>query len=494
MFIGTSEKLKQKIREFNANSGWFIFSQGDLQPDYNAISGKRYSIVSPELKRKLGEIISQRRTAEDNISSSPAIIEVKLTLDPQQNKASYGSLNYHWWFVVKKSYIYQQARNSGGNVISFLSNNDQERNWKDASTENLAYILGSENYRYSDEWVEIRQIEREWRERERHNFWATRRSAQEEIRNKIREANMDLAEVFATGGEYFDLQPSYCFCGNTPNEQAEWYWDHIGLCLDREEKIREFKNEIMNIVERSVGQFNQRRQQVIDQAKQEAQNKGVQLGFDFWERVAYECRNSERLNDLQRQLNDLIRNLTNIGEQARQEREKMTQEEAQAQQDQAQREREEQERREREREERDRQREEELQSEQEERSRETEDNFKFKDAEITREKEALEQKLDDLKKKLNQPENQDQTDNSDYENEKKDLEKKLWDLRMNNFTSDPSPNDRDNNPPPPPSEEPKISTKKAESKLNWLAIIPAMFIVGGIVLIFLRSRKGRKNK
>ncbi|CAG8456808.1 5758_t:CDS:2 [Racocetra fulgida] len=319
MFIGTSEKLKQKIREFNANS---------------------------ELKRKLGEIISQRRTAEDNISSSPTIIEVRLTLDPQQNKASYGPLNY-----------------------------------------------------------------------------ATRRSAREEIRNKIREANMDLAEVFAAGGEYFDLQPSYY---------------HIDLCLDREEKIREFKNEIMNIVERSVGQFNQRRQQVIDQAKQEAQNKGVQL------------------NDLQRRLNDLIRDLTNIGEQARQERERMTQEEAQAQQDQAQREREEQERREREREERDRQREEELQSEQEERSRETEDNFKFKDAEIAREKEALEQKLDDLKKKLDQPENQDQTDNSDYENEKKDLEKKF----------DPSPNDRDNNPPPPPSEEPKISTKKAESKLN----------------------------
>ncbi|CAG8771193.1 23346_t:CDS:2, partial [Racocetra persica] len=246
-----------------------FWDQGDLQPDYNAISGKRYSIVSPELKRKLGEIISQRRTAEGNISSSPAIIEAQLTLDPQQNKASY------------------------------------------------------------------------------------------EIRNKIREASMDLAEVFAAGGEYFDLQPSYY----------------------REEKIREFKNEIMNIVERSVGQFNQRRQQVIDQAKQEAQNKGVQ--------------------------------------------------------------------REREREERDRQREEELQSKQEERSRETKDNFKFKDAEFDRKKEEIEKKLEDLKKKLDQPENQDQTDNSDYENEKKDLEKKL-----------------ENNPPPPPSEEPKISTKKAESKLN----------------------------
>ncbi|KLL02990.1 MAG: hypothetical protein MRERV_58c002, partial [Mycoplasmataceae bacterium RV_VA103A] len=375
------------------------------------------------------------------------------------------------------------------NVISLLSNNNQERNWKDTNTEFLAYIFGDDNYRYSNEWVEVCQIEREWWEQKHHNFWATRLSAQTEIRNKIREANMGLAEVFTAGGEYFDLQPSYCFCGNTPDEQAEWYWDHIGLCLDREERIREFKDEIMNIVERSVGQFNQRRQQVINQAKQEAQNKGVQLEFGYWERAVYRCRNSERLNDLQRRLNDLIRDLANIGEQARQERERMAREEAQAQQDQAQREREEQERRERER-----QRSERLQREQEERNRATEDNFKFKDAEIAREKEALEQELDDLKKKLDQLGSPEQANNSDYENEKKDLEKKLWDLRMNNFTSDPSPNDRGNNSPPPPSEEPKVTAERVESKLNWLAIIPAMFIVGGIVLIFLRPRKGRKKK
>ncbi|RHZ37763.1 hypothetical protein [endosymbiont GvMRE of Glomus versiforme] len=78
MYVGTNEKLKRKIQEFNSNNpDWFIFSQGDLEPDYNDISEKRYNISSAELRQKLGEIISQRKTANDNIYSSLSIIEIE---------------------------------------------------------------------------------------------------------------------------------------------------------------------------------------------------------------------------------------------------------------------------------------------------------------------------------------------------------------------------------------------------------------------------------
>ncbi|CAH1757602.1 10458_t:CDS:2 [Entrophospora sp. SA101] len=89
------------------------------------ISGKRYNIFSSELKQKLGEIVSQRKTSGDDISSSPAIIEAQLSLDPNKHKESSGPANYYWWFSVRKEHIYQQAR--------------------------LGYIFGDENYRRSPE-------------------------------------------------------------------------------------------------------------------------------------------------------------------------------------------------------------------------------------------------------------------------------------------------------------------------------------------------------
>ncbi|CAJ0908524.1 13444_t:CDS:2 [Entrophospora sp. SA101] len=130
------------------------------------ISGKRYNIFSSELKQKLGEIVSQRKTSGDDISSSPAIIEAQLSLDPNKHKESSGPANYYWWFSVRKEHIYQQAH-------------------------------------------------------------------------------------------------------------------HITWCLNREEKVSEFKNKVLKIIERSAARFNQRRKEVIEKAKQEAQNKGIQLEFDF---------------------------------------------------------------------------------------------------------------------------------------------------------------------------------------------------------------------
>ncbi|KLL03001.1 MAG: hypothetical protein MRECE_33c006 [Mycoplasmataceae bacterium CE_OT135] len=94
MYIGTNERLKRKVQEFNNNDpDWFIFSQGDLEPNYNEISGKRYNISSEELRQKLGEIISQRKTSNDNIYSSLNIIEcTALKIFPK----------YHWMYCIKK--------------------------------------------------------------------------------------------------------------------------------------------------------------------------------------------------------------------------------------------------------------------------------------------------------------------------------------------------------------------------------------------------------
>ncbi|CAI2181157.1 20288_t:CDS:2 [Funneliformis geosporum] len=182
--LETSYKLVKELsgKEYNNDLLDIIFS--DLEPIYKEISGKKYSIVSSELKQKLGEIISQKK--KDNISSTPAIIEAQLSLDPHKNKQSF----------VRKEHIYQQARHSGGELIKLTLDNQKE-NWTSTTTESLV----EEKY---------------------NNFRNVCRAARQEIKNKIEEAKMEIAEVFADE-EYFDLQPQYCFCGDSPNEQAEYY-------------------------------------------------------------------------------------------------------------------------------------------------------------------------------------------------------------------------------------------------------------------------------
>lgn len=502
MFVGVNEKLKKKIQEFNTNSDWFIFSQGDLEPNYNEISGKRYNIVSPELKQKLGEVISQRKTAEDNISASPTIIETQLSLNPNGGKWNFGPANYYWWFVVAKKHIYQQARASGGNRISLTSDNEKG-NWSATATEGLGYIFGDKHYRRSSEWKEICQSEKQSVEEKRNNFWNTRLAGSHgntEIKKKIEEANMEIAEVFADG-EYFNLRPTYCFCGDSPVEQAEYYRDHIMDCLDREERVIEFKNEIVKIIERSVGAFNQRRKGIIDLAKQEAQNKGVQLEFGFWEETVYQCRSSEQLNNFEKRLNDLIQTLANLGEEMRKAREKTAREQAQEEQEQAERERKKQEQEKKEREEKAeqkaREQTEKLQKEQEEREREAEERFKSsQDSNLSQEKGEVEQKIADLQKKLHDQEKLGDAANPLHEKEKRDLEKQLWDLRMNNLANNPS-NDRDN--PKRQQDDPanknsgrELGIKKSNFSLGRFFFL-GIFIIGGIIIIFLVIKRKRKN-
>lgn len=429
MYQGTSEKLKKKIQEFNANSEWFIFSQGDLEPNYKEISGKRYNIFPSELKQKLGEIISQRKTSGDDISSSPAVIEAQLSLDPNISKDSFGPANYNWWFSVRKEHIYQQARKNGGSLISLLPN-DQRGNWIATTTKGLGYIFGDENYRRSSEWKEICRNEKKIVEEKWQNFRNTCRSARTEIKNKIEEVNMDLAEVFAGGEYFFDLHPQYCFCGDSPSEQENYYWDHITWCLDREERVSEFKNEVLKIIARNITRFNQLRKGVIEKAKQEAQNKGVQLDFDDWERAVYKCKNSSRLNDFEKLLNELIQTLANIGEEGRKAREQMAREEAKEKQKQAEKERKKQEKKEKNREEKTKQKErkkaENLQKEQESKEKEAEERFKSnenKDSSLPQEKKEIDNKIADLQKKLRDQEKLGDADNPSRQKEKEDLEK-----------------------------------------------------------------------
>ena len=147
----------------------------------------------------------------------------------------------------------------------------------------MSYVFSEDrNYRYSSEWEKIFQEEEVAVKEKVERFRDTRRSACAEIRNKIKEANMEISELFSDG-EYFDLQPQYCFCGDSPLGQEEYCFDHISSCLDREERITEFKNEVIKIVERSIVNFNQRRREIIEKAKQESQSKGVNIDFDFWE-------------------------------------------------------------------------------------------------------------------------------------------------------------------------------------------------------------------
>ncbi|CAI2196038.1 8917_t:CDS:2, partial [Funneliformis geosporum] len=58
---------------------------------------------------------------------------------------------------------------------------------------------------YNNDLLDIIFIEEKY-----NNFRNVCRAARQEIKNKIEEAKMEIAEVFADG-EYFDLQPQYCF-------------------------------------------------------------------------------------------------------------------------------------------------------------------------------------------------------------------------------------------------------------------------------------------
>ncbi|WNE40048.1 MAG: hypothetical protein GBAus27B_000115 [Mycoplasmataceae bacterium] len=428
MYFGSNEKLKKKIQEFNEKSDWFIFNQGDLEPTYKDIKGRNYSIISSELRQKLGEIIMQRKIVEDNIFSSPIFIDCKLTPDPNETKKSFGSHNFGWWFVVRKEYIYQQARNDGGERLSLKLEN-KKGNWDNTCTSLLVYLFCDENH---PEWKDICQNEQKLVKEKVEKFHNFCFSSWREIDKKIKDANIEVVEAFADG-DYFPLQLEYCFCGGSPNGHSEYYRDHILNCLSREERVEEFKNEIIKILEKNIERFNRRRKEVINNAKQKIREKGLNISFDFWEQAVQSCWNSEQLTSCENQINNLVREIFNVNENLRSELERLAREKAESEREKA-----ESERKDREFEKEQKRLKEEMKKagesskNQQAEEQKAEEKFKSnnKNFRISPEGKRLEKELADLQKKISELEKSgDNSGNSFYKDKKRELERQLLNLQ-----------------------------------------------------------------
>ncbi|CAI2181156.1 20287_t:CDS:2 [Funneliformis geosporum] len=156
----------------------------------------------------------------------------------------------------------------------------------------------------------------------------------------------------------------------------------------------------MKIVERSVGNFNQRRKEIIAKAKQEAQNK-------------------------EKQINDLIQDLANINRQD----EKLQ----------------------------------EVQEEKAKEAENRFKFDESKDLGLSREKAEIDKKVEELQNKLRNLENSEEVNNPSLQREKEDLNKQLWDLKMDGLTKKPSvaPSDHDQRGnSPTDSNQNKFKTEK----------------------------------
>ena len=111
MFKGFTEKLKNKVEEYNQNSKNFVLNVSDLEYSTERDQGEyRFNICSTELRQKLGNII----TSNGGTMSNP--VGIKFLDFPSRLKEK-GTRNYEMWVKVDKKYLVELNKYNSSRVI-----------------------------------------------------------------------------------------------------------------------------------------------------------------------------------------------------------------------------------------------------------------------------------------------------------------------------------------------------------------------------------------
>ncbi|CAG8696787.1 5775_t:CDS:2, partial [Ambispora gerdemannii] len=128
-----------------------------------------------------------------------------------------------------------------------------------------------------------RYEEDKFTENKGHESYSAYKSALQDIENTIKNGNIDLTTLADSGlflnESYMNGMPRDCLaCGNIdPNETpvAKYYQTHLKKCIWRTDRINEFKDKQIALIERIITKFNDYKKEAIQEVIQEAQEKGV---------------------------------------------------------------------------------------------------------------------------------------------------------------------------------------------------------------------------
>ncbi|MCE8163322.1 MAG: hypothetical protein I3273_03240 [Candidatus Moeniiplasma glomeromycotorum] len=271
MFLGVNETVKKLVREHNqcSNNPSLIFSFVDLELVEINNKRRKFRIISKELSKKIHEIYSWKKSVH-----VPQIkfIDYETELKNDRVIFNFPSLCYKWWMEIKKTNLRENAGVSSNGTLIFNSG------IKIKQTPTIKIFFREQlETDFSNEEDDLEK------QKEQENT-QSRFSALQAIENTIQNGNIDLTTLAESmlflGESYISARPDDClFCnkelGANPESIADYYQTHLKKCIWRPDRINEFKDKQVALIERIITQFNNYKEETIQEIIREAQDQNI---------------------------------------------------------------------------------------------------------------------------------------------------------------------------------------------------------------------------
>jgi hypothetical protein len=344
MFKGFNENLKKALEEKNQSTNKFTFSFADLELTEKNGDRRKCRLLSDELSKKLHEIFSKGKSGY-----IPPIKFIDFELK-NRNIDFYGIFledcllplcDYIWWLKLSKKNIQENSE--------ILSNGTLKFNFLADSDAGAGVFMAEIGKYFGNYYSNYKNKEDDFIRREASQTSRARSSSLTQIQNTIKNGNIDLDELMEYGDDYRDSyihnKPNDCLhCPVIePDNVKEYYKIHINKCLWRSDRINEFKDKLISLIQRKITEFNTYKEEYIEEVIETAHEQGLtetELNNTRpgWPDYLRQLTNREQLNEyFFNQLKVDIENLVaakNEPKEEKQEAEEKVKEEAKKKQEQ----------------------------------------------------------------------------------------------------------------------------------------------------------------
>ncbi|MCE8169297.1 MAG: hypothetical protein I3273_04200 [Candidatus Moeniiplasma glomeromycotorum] len=334
MFKGFNKKFQKQLEICNRDSEYFVFSFMDLELVEVDGRKRKMRIIDEELSKELNKLVSPE-------SPKISFIEFKTYGNSFVGDEHPAFLNFSekldsikWWLKVYKDEnngLHKHLKNfkvsqDGTLSIDYFnictSVKDTSRSY-----DIYASVYDNKYEVYSDKpWNKIEGFAVNGGYAEIHPDYhakiiqtqPARHSAKQIIKDTIQKGNIDfttLKEAMLFLGEsYINAWPTDClYCPNeyvkNPENFSEYHKTHIDKCLWRPDRINEFKDKQISLIQSIINKFNDYKNQVIKEIIQKAKNQGItqeQLNATrpSWQNHLLSLKNRKEIEDYQKECLD----------------------------------------------------------------------------------------------------------------------------------------------------------------------------------------------
>jgi hypothetical protein len=326
MFKGITDQIKKESEKLNSqDSNYFAFFFSDLELVEENSKRKKCRLLSNELSNKLHQIFSESKSGY-----TPPIKFIDFELDEDDNflfpsRYTFSFWNYDKWLKLYKKDIKEKSKVSPDGTLKF--NFVVEHDLPD-----------SENYEAD------RKERTEFARTEAEKSNSARTSALSQIQNTIQNGNIDFTTLkdatFFLEESYVSAWPSDCLYCSTleelaPGRETDYYQTHINKCLWRPDRINDFKDGQIYLLQRIINKFNDYKNQVIKEIIKSAKDQGIteeqlKTTRPDWQNHLRSLKNRNEIQNYQKEyLDEDIKNLFSAKNQANETEKKRKEQEVQ---------------------------------------------------------------------------------------------------------------------------------------------------------------------